>query len=520
MKLCWCIEGVVFVVGLALIIIHVASKVWYVVKTTNLRSCISFAERLRQAVLSFLKQRQEAGQLDPHVQAMIKHKRMEFATMKYLGGANLAAFSVATILWNYAWDRPRWMDPLQQGIVLSMLAVFDFASFRPFSSETFLEVTYGLCMLLMSGFVWFSEAEDLTLSLWSSTFARGALSLSHLKMKSIVGWNLVGMCISLGSIGRSIPGNGASQMYVMEVSLTGILMLCGLEFRKWVVRTIRRELAISDLEVASSASLSLLDMVCDVVVKLSSSLTIEHGSEAFTALLMRSSNVSSMSFCDFIGMEAERETFRDKVAALGTEDVGSCRVTLSDSLQNPINAELLFVKVNAFNNVHYLLGIRESSDAAHLPSFKTLPDKKRTLSANKGTPPMSERASLKANESAATKTLVKPCQLRFPLLPETGDFEISCAILDTMSQWNIKVPRTTCCSFHAYAMKLKATIKVCSSLPCRPHFPGDSQSEEQCQVCGRIGAERVEDGLESQLLCSNCVSSDARQVIGRSTMSL
>eukprot|EP00931_Biecheleriopsis_adriatica_P014467 TRINITY_DN11628_c0_g2_i1.p1 TRINITY_DN11628_c0_g2~~TRINITY_DN11628_c0_g2_i1.p1 ORF type:complete len:521 (+),score=69.64 TRINITY_DN11628_c0_g2_i1:91-1653(+) len=520
MKLCWCIEGVVFVVGLALIIIHVASKVWYVVKTTNLRSCISFAERLRQAVLSFLKQRQEAGQLDPHVQAMIKHKRMEFATMKYLGGANLAAFSVATILWNYAWDRPRWMDPLQQGVVLSLLAVLDFASLRPFSGETFLEVNYGLCMLLMSGFMWFSEAEDVTTSLWSSIFARGLFSLPHIKMKSIVAWNLVAMCVSLGSIAKNTPGSGAGQMYIMEVSLTGVLILCGLEFRKWVVRTIRRELAISDLEVASSASLSLLDMVCDVVVKLSSSLTIEHGSEAFTALLMRSSNVSHMSFCDFISMEAERDIFRDKVSALGKEDVGSCRVTLSDSLQNPINAELLFVKVNTFNSVHYLLGIREFSDAAHMPSFKSFPDKKRMSSANKGTPPMSERASLKATGSAASKTVAKPCQLRFPLLPETEDFEISCALFETMSEWNIKVPRTTCCSFHAYTMKLRETIKVCSRLECRPHFPGDSLSDMQCQACGEIGAEGVEDGRESQLLSSNFGSPDVGSCLGQGTMSL
>jgi len=406
---------------------------------------------------------------------------------------------------NISLGRPRWLTIQQIAIILVMQAVFLLQGVTPALTLRLSHFYYGMTMLALAMVVQCSSPDHIEFSLCCAYTYRLISSMGNLNICSAIFWNMVGTGGTILHVCyHTQQGDSMGTIIMIEVSTTVIIIAAVFAFKQWTLAGIHQEIQFGILKSENSASMSLLDMVCDVVVELSSDMKIVQDSRAMAALLMRSSgtSVAGRPFCDFLPDDADRRSLAECLSALGTGPeaaVGSCRVHLSDSLGNRVGAEIFHVRVTIHDDEYrYILGIREFSDA--IPDFPPFQHAARRVPAQqhqqrgparKGTPPAPAQASLQARDPPAALAIEAPARRadcrRFPSLVETrGD--IPCKdIVFAMNHWNMRAPRTMCCPFHAYVADLKAMVRhTLSQLPCVAEFPDPVYWRLQCQSCGSI----------------------------------
>lgn len=548
MKVCWCDDFVIFIVAGLLVFTHVVIQSrsrWRKYRAAdNLAQLRLFRQRAANYFAAAWNKPKTISFLDNLVTQRMELRRVGWANSSYNTGANILSLVMATAMWNIIVDRPRWQTTGQTVAVLVGLSVFLFACIFPSFTKRLVDVYYGLYMILIACFLAWSHPDYFLFGSSAAFIIRLSLSLLHLKMTQVIFWNLVCVCTSCvyvwqdSSGSRSVPN---SMYYMYELGMSACLVLAVLGFRHSTLNAVRQEINAMHLKIENSASMSLLDMVCDVVVELSNDLTMEHDSRELAALLMRSSGnpITSLPFCDFILNDSERENFRNKILATSSDDsVGTCRVTLSDSLCNHVRVETFFVRVciSEEQECRYLLGIREFSDEMpSMQSFESRTARSKTTRRmeRKGTPSSLEYVSLEAGHTSpvaqgnladvisskdtpgspvtkgeqadVAKSKEKSEQLHFAHLAATSLEAQSASMLLCMTQWNVKVPRTVCCSFHAYVMDAKAALRLLSQRQCVTNFPLRPPSGLQCQECGLFSEDYT--GEDDELLaCKLCQS--------------
>eukprot|EP00406_Dinophysis_acuminata_P034307 CAMPEP_0179373144 /NCGR_PEP_ID=MMETSP0797-20121207/86653_1 /TAXON_ID=47934 /ORGANISM="Dinophysis acuminata, Strain DAEP01" /LENGTH=288 /DNA_ID=CAMNT_0021089145 /DNA_START=57 /DNA_END=920 /DNA_ORIENTATION=- len=286
---------------------------------------------------------------------------------------------------------------------------------------------------------------------------------------------------------------------MIEVSTTVIIIAAVFAFKQWTLAGIHQEIQFGILKSENSASMSLLDMVCDVVVELGSDMAIAGSSQAMGALLIRGSGTSfeGVPFGDLIPDPYERSKFVECMSASdrGPEvPVGTCRVHLSDSLNNPVGVDVFSVRVDTLDmECRYLLGLREFSDVIPAPpAFERAQRARyRRDPAREGTPPSCVSGDLGSREPPEAPAPEAPRQnveiLCYPGLLESRA-DIKCRdILSAMSQWNITPPRVFCCPFHAYVKEVQNIARHgLSQMPCIAEFPKSALWVLQCQQCASL----------------------------------
>eukprot|EP00930_Biecheleria_cincta_P089650 TRINITY_DN7899_c0_g2_i3.p1 TRINITY_DN7899_c0_g2~~TRINITY_DN7899_c0_g2_i3.p1 ORF type:complete len:569 (+),score=88.45 TRINITY_DN7899_c0_g2_i3:140-1708(+) len=521
-------ETVVFIAAAFFVGLHTAMRMMHYKRRFNNASFIDVVRRQLQNVLGwFMKlcRGPRSDALDTSVEEKFNMRRIAAAKSFCLAAANVISLNSVILLWNMAQDRPRWMTIWQSGITICSLAVclctYAFLTLTPGS----LDLVYALLMMLAAMFTGSGSPDYFPYTLICSLWFRYVFSLVYQKMHGVIFWTLAITCTSLVYTWQNPSADSSGLAIVFEASSSMVLILIVSAVKKWNLATIRQEIDVGNLKMEKTGAMSLLDMVCDVVLELTSDLAIRQDSRGFAALLLRSSaqSLEGSPFADFIASEEERDSVLTKLSATVVDSeasVGTCRAKLLDSLRNPVDVEMFFVKVSMHDgSCHYLLGIREITDAKmpEMPAFKSeySIEKKRDL-ANKGTPCSLEHVSLEAREAPLTPVAVRTSQsCRFSELAPTRLDAMAFKVMTAMAEWNATVPRAFCCSFHAYSRTLRIVEKQLSQLKCIPDFPTPGPTGTQCQQCGLFQTLNV----DAEAACTICGSGDFK-LIGPLNMSL
>eukprot|EP00928_Gymnodinium_smaydae_P001454 TRINITY_DN10539_c0_g1_i1.p1 TRINITY_DN10539_c0_g1~~TRINITY_DN10539_c0_g1_i1.p1 ORF type:complete len:507 (+),score=65.18 TRINITY_DN10539_c0_g1_i1:155-1522(+) len=401
--------------------------------------------------------------------------------------------------------------------VIAVSALSICASYMLVLTSVLLEIYYAMFMLLASYFVWSSAVDTFFFVACATFVVQLVLSVHFMNMRSVVLWNLVVLSVEiiyamqnpLQTLGRNIV------LYLLIFYALIIFATGG--FKQWAISTACQEIYISGLKIEKSASSSLLDLVCDVVVQLDGKLNIKNDSPAFKAMLMKNgaTTTEGVPFTSFIVDDQERQNFEVQLRAAGTSSegkVGTFRTKLSDSLRNHVSSDIFFVAVEMDVNVtHYLLGVRECNDTfvsetgvrerndTFVTETPECPPRKDRKAARKGTPRISKRSEFKQVATPSQPVVPDTCYCS-QLLPTSSNAKFH-SMLACFNTWNLKVDRTACCGFHAYVVAAKIMLKEFRDTPCDTGFPSFAPEGMQCQACGRIEADPTD-------MCVICESTE------------
>eukprot|EP00928_Gymnodinium_smaydae_P046128 TRINITY_DN3072_c0_g1_i2.p1 TRINITY_DN3072_c0_g1~~TRINITY_DN3072_c0_g1_i2.p1 ORF type:complete len:453 (-),score=43.01 TRINITY_DN3072_c0_g1_i2:90-1448(-) len=378
------------------------------------------------------------------------------------------------------------------------------------------ELYYAAMMTTVALFVWTSSADEFFFIFLSAYVIKFSLSVHFLNMRSVVLWNLVVLSVEVVHEAQHVMQNSQRYVGLQLAAYTFVIIAVTAGFKRWSISAARQEIYISNLKVENSASSSLLDLVCDVVVQVDSKLNIKHESLALKAMLMKTGGATTkgVPFTSFTVDDQERQRFAWQLLTPHTASegkVGTFRTTLSDSLRNRVSADVFFVAIEMdVDVVHYLLGVRECNerDVMGAPSFPAREDTNADnetvarSSSKKGTPSNYERADF--NEAVGPSPPVASDHLHFPQLLLTSTNAQYISMLHCLSSWNVNVDSTTCCSFHAYVRAAKMVMAEFRKVPCRAGFPNLALEGTQCQMCGVIEAG------EGNLSCGLCESRNVK----------
>eukprot|EP00928_Gymnodinium_smaydae_P018765 TRINITY_DN17155_c0_g3_i1.p1 TRINITY_DN17155_c0_g3~~TRINITY_DN17155_c0_g3_i1.p1 ORF type:complete len:246 (-),score=33.14 TRINITY_DN17155_c0_g3_i1:44-781(-) len=233
-----------------------------------------------------------------------------------------------------------------------------------------LEFYYATMMIASSCFVWSSAVESFVFSVATSFVFQLLLSIHFMNLRSVLLWNLVAAAANI-TYAMQQPVQHPSRVIVtlFLIALTTLVILATAGFNRWTISSARQEIYISSLKIENSASSSLLDLVCDVVVQLDSKLNITHDSRSFKAMLMKTGGTTTegVPLTSFLPDGQERHSFEVQLLAArkATEGkVGTFRTTFLDSLRNRVSADIFFVAVEMdVDATHYLVRVRECNEA-------------------------------------------------------------------------------------------------------------------------------------------------------------
>eukprot|EP00928_Gymnodinium_smaydae_P018767 TRINITY_DN17155_c0_g4_i2.p1 TRINITY_DN17155_c0_g4~~TRINITY_DN17155_c0_g4_i2.p1 ORF type:complete len:305 (-),score=30.97 TRINITY_DN17155_c0_g4_i2:735-1649(-) len=156
-----------------------------------------------------------------------------------------------------------------------------------------LEIYYAMMMLAGSCFVWTSPVDSFAFSVSSAYVVHLLLSIHFMNMRSVLLWNLVAFGINVTYVVQHPLHNPPPVVvFLFLTALTTLVILATVGFKRWAISSARQEIYISSLKIKNSASSSLLDLVCDIVVQIDSKLNITHDSRSFKAMLMKTGGSS------------------------------------------------------------------------------------------------------------------------------------------------------------------------------------------------------------------------------------
>eukprot|EP00928_Gymnodinium_smaydae_P046129 TRINITY_DN3072_c0_g2_i1.p1 TRINITY_DN3072_c0_g2~~TRINITY_DN3072_c0_g2_i1.p1 ORF type:complete len:540 (-),score=57.20 TRINITY_DN3072_c0_g2_i1:88-1707(-) len=525
MQLCFCSETIFFTIGVFLVLSHVFLHVRKHIQAVGWCAFSQQCSVLRQTLVSWTRSSIELLQLscscssasrDELLSQKLAKRRLEAMSSVI----STLAVMFSTVIMGISIRIAVGAGTVRSGPHLACLLVASLAS--TCASYVFeltsklVELYYATMMITIAVFAWSSLADEFFVTFLTAYVIKLSLSIHFLNMRSVVLWNLV--VLSVEVVHDAQHGIKDSERYVglQLAAFTLVIIVVTAGFKRWAISAARQEIYISNLKVENSASSSLLDLVCDVVVQVDSQLTIKHESLALKAMLMKTGGATTkgVPFTSFIADDQERQLFTWQLLAPRTVSegkVGTFRTTLSDSLRNRVSADIFFVAIEMdVDVVHYLLGVRELNerDVMGAPSFPLREDsqedkkKVKRSSSKKGTPSNYERADF--NEAAGPSPPVASDNLHFPQLLLTSTNAQYISMLHCLSSWNVNVDSTTCCSFHAYVLAAKMVTSEFRKAPCDARFPSLAREGTQCQMCGMIEAG------EGNVSCGLCESSDVK----------
>eukprot|EP00928_Gymnodinium_smaydae_P018764 TRINITY_DN17155_c0_g2_i1.p1 TRINITY_DN17155_c0_g2~~TRINITY_DN17155_c0_g2_i1.p1 ORF type:complete len:546 (-),score=53.73 TRINITY_DN17155_c0_g2_i1:47-1684(-) len=531
MEFCLCFETIYFVVGSFLILLHgflslrrYAQAVGWVSAVKGLCSTLSQTMVRWTRLCVDLLQCNGLTALTPRDELLMRKlsmRQLEAMSNAITIISGVLSLSIASILIRVLLRMELHGHPVQNVCLLVGLSVSLCTSHMLVLTSGVLEIYYAIMMLGGSCFVCSGPVDMFIFAVSTSFVFQILLSIHFMNMRSVLFWNLVACAMNITYAMRNPTHPSPVTAILFLTALTTLVILATAGFRRWAISSARQEIHISSLKIENSASSSLLDLVCDVVVQLDGKLNITHDSHSFKAMLMKTGGrtTEGVPLTSFLPDGQERENFQAQLKAARQAaggKVGTFRTTLLDSLRNRVSADIFFVAAEMDVDVtHYLVGVRECNEADVIrvcnepvvmeteTASISSKDNKTTRFGHKGTPSVCERAEFK--EGIAASQSETSNNLQFPKLEPTSKDAQFRTMLTCISSWNVNVdPVSTCCSFHAYARTVKSLADAFRAAPCDASFPNLAREGMQCQRCGIIEAEAT------ALVCGLCESTDVK----------
>eukprot|EP00403_Amphidinium_massartii_P020908 CAMPEP_0178393652 /NCGR_PEP_ID=MMETSP0689_2-20121128/12297_1 /TAXON_ID=160604 /ORGANISM="Amphidinium massartii, Strain CS-259" /LENGTH=547 /DNA_ID=CAMNT_0020014249 /DNA_START=158 /DNA_END=1801 /DNA_ORIENTATION=- len=175
---------------------------------------------------------------------------------------------------------------------------------------------------------------------------------------------------------QSVAGIGAvaQEFVAAEVLVSVVVCLASKSVEQGTMAGIRAEIDATRSKEFVKAAETLLSSLCEAVVHLSEDLDIKRNCPRLSALLLHDQrwleNSSSMSFCDLMPYEDDKEAFRAfMLRSNDSEGIAqTMHTTLRDSFSLPVAVQLFHTKlVEADGNVVHLVGVRDSGGEREAP---------------------------------------------------------------------------------------------------------------------------------------------------------
>eukprot|EP00929_Paragymnodinium_shiwhaense_P022005 TRINITY_DN14197_c0_g1_i10.p1 TRINITY_DN14197_c0_g1~~TRINITY_DN14197_c0_g1_i10.p1 ORF type:complete len:548 (-),score=80.88 TRINITY_DN14197_c0_g1_i10:230-1873(-) len=206
------------------------------------------------------------------------------------------------------------------------------------------------------------------LGMHSATFAHCVAHVALEKRKCVVFANVVWCCVAISTYQAAGVGLLKPVFAAMPIVSTAFAV-----FFINLPTVVRERLRAEDqakekIAVMYSASMRMIDLLCDAVVELGKDLCViaEVPKVVSMLFLQGSTNLRGLRLSNF--MEADcQQRFTDMLEGAGEgdgPDVGAFNVTLLDSMGNPLHLEVFYIHIAAsVGKTRYLLGLRENMQA-------------------------------------------------------------------------------------------------------------------------------------------------------------
>eukprot|EP00928_Gymnodinium_smaydae_P001999 TRINITY_DN10709_c0_g1_i4.p1 TRINITY_DN10709_c0_g1~~TRINITY_DN10709_c0_g1_i4.p1 ORF type:complete len:543 (-),score=62.33 TRINITY_DN10709_c0_g1_i4:354-1982(-) len=516
MEVCLCADTALFFLSASMVVIHVLLRLSFHARSAGWVGVFMYYYepvtrvwlRVMQTFMSLVRRTSStsATMRDQLVKRKLVQRRLEASHAARVNVAHCLCFKCFVFVARSLVGLPILLSTSQFSCELVAMCVSMLAYSTFTRSLRVMELWYAAMMTLISVYGFFGAADNFLASVIGTLPIRLLISSLHLNVESVIFWNLLNL---LARFLHALQDQSFAQYWPYEVVSTVFVVVAAASVKQWMILQVRQEVDIAKLQIDNSASASLLDLVCDVVLELSDRFRIVRDSRTLAAFLMRmsGSSLEGMMFTEFISDELAKHDFEERMRSSTSSEgkVGTFSTTLSDNLGNHIGAEIFFVKIQMdVDCCHYMLGIRESREAA---SIRTIPEPNRDTQACKkrkplqfiGTPSNSDRSALEGR-SAPPPSLMRR-RLSYPHLVPTTNLARSMSLSFCMSTWNISIKGTDCCEFHAYVNASKKVLNELRRKRCQSDFPpSQTLKGMQCQKCGIIQAEDEE--------CHTCGSPD------------
>ncbi|CAK0905469.1 unnamed protein product [Prorocentrum cordatum] len=275
---------------------------------------------------------------------------------------------------------PRWMTFWQDVVCISVgfLGVFCQLALRHRQEQATVSAVYVVFMLGQTVFVSAGPAEQVPYIAIASLcmLSRALFSVACMRVPVVLGMTLLHFFCATAGFSRTeascTAGHSSCQQQHMQifcvVELVGdvAIIVCSVAWRDSCRLRILHEIQASISQRDSSASRSLLNIVCDATVELDERLHIVDETPRLASLLQHGTDRSlrGSSMVHFV-VEEDRKLFTDRICSANDECMANVFHTrVRDGISNVLNMEVFHVRASGYLKPDsHLIGVREYADA-------------------------------------------------------------------------------------------------------------------------------------------------------------
>mmetsp|Transcript_41598 Transcript_41598/g.114655 ORF Transcript_41598/g.114655 Transcript_41598/m.114655 type:complete len:462 (+) Transcript_41598:89-1474(+) len=316
----------------------------------------------------------EKGVVEEHIKGHMDDLRVKRARLVILFVTFCMALFGLQIMYNSVMDLPRDFTLAVDILYLTLQSLVTILVLRPSLIGPFAsKIMYPVGMLILSICVAF---DGHTLPRDGLFCFRLVFSVAVLDMRMVVICNaMYGLCSywsyskAASHFCRDVTPYAMHTFTSNEAFVSFTLILVVHFVERSLLNEVRQRLEVNATRNECGAVGSLLNEVCDVVVKLDASFTMKEDSPRLAALLLRDGrSLEGKQFQSFLQSEVDQRAFENFASRRpGTAEgmVGALRVRMRDSLGNGVEVELFHRQLEDMEgkSVH-VVGIWEQQDVA------------------------------------------------------------------------------------------------------------------------------------------------------------
>lgn len=259
---------------------------------------------------------------------------------------------------------------------------------------------------------------------------------------------------------------------------------------------VKRDMQANALQKESSATIRLLGLMCDVLLELDEDLRCRVDVPRFSVMFSMGmqQSIKGKRLQEFMPLASDRDRWAkflsEAPASTDGSATGAMYATMRGSDDGRIGVELFYVKyLDLDESPHYLVGIHEVVDQP-LPDLRQFapPERRRSRGPpSEGTPRAHQalalgdggdggRSGAAASHGGGGAALVGgAARLTSPQAQDIG-------IVAMLLTWNVALPASSCCPYHALVAEAQRSLFRLRSRGCTKHIVLNRRA--QCGACG------------------------------------
>eukprot|EP00928_Gymnodinium_smaydae_P071283 TRINITY_DN5490_c0_g5_i1.p1 TRINITY_DN5490_c0_g5~~TRINITY_DN5490_c0_g5_i1.p1 ORF type:complete len:577 (+),score=58.58 TRINITY_DN5490_c0_g5_i1:248-1732(+) len=362
---------------------------------------------------------------------------------------------------------------------------------------------------------------------------RLGVSMVLSKSPLIYATNLILSCVSFGTIWYHLENDEQfaavhseqvflAHIFIQEfVAYVFVLVVCR-TFCQQRLNEARATVDATRSQNLFGAASRLLSMIYDVVVEIDEARFVIGQATNLAGMLLHGANRSLEGKCltDFIIPGRDRQLFEDMLSSSSSVPI---KVRLKDTLGSIVNVEMFQTRYNKMDNLaHHMIGIRE----VEAPAVETDAALTSVYGLQRATEIAPAAGKVAQHSEQGTRAQIVPVDLletqstvslsskksrsdqssrTVLLLPHKAETTTKARVLRMLSvlkSWNVQIPVVTCCSYHAFLMEARDTLRHMRHIPCR-ELRG-MRLPASCPECGLQREEEDQDELVDDDECLVC----------------